>query len=134
MYPPWNTGVCALTLSMVRVQPLPPWRGADALDLAACLRAYSLAGGHGELALDAAIPDRHDRIEAMMAEGDTVWMRFNTGGTHSGGLAGIAPTGKQVGVNVAMIARFVDGRWVESWTFADELGFMLQLGQQDRLF
>ena len=98
------------------------------------LRAYSLAGGHGELALDAAIPDRHDRIEAMMAEGDMVWMRFNTGGTHSGGLAGIAPTGMQVGVNVAMIARFTDGRWVESWTFADELGFMLQLGQQDLLF
>ena len=28
---------------LVRVQPLPPWRGGDALDLAACLRAYSLA-------------------------------------------------------------------------------------------
>ena len=93
------------------------------------LRAYSLANGHGELALDAAIPDRHDRVEAIMAEGDMVWMRFNTGGTHSGGLAGIAATGKRVGVPVAMIARFEDGKWVESWTFADELGMLLQLGQ-----
>ncbi len=97
------------------------------------LRACSLAAGHGELALDAAIPDRRDRIEAMMAEGDTVWMRFNTGGTHTGPLAGIAPTGRTVGVPVAMIARFVDGRWVESWTFADELGFMLQLGRPELL-
>ena len=68
-----------------------------------------------------------------MAEGDTVWMRFNTGGTHTGTLAGIAPTGRTVGVPVAMIARFVDGRWVESWTFADELGFMLQLGRPELL-
>ena len=97
------------------------------------LREYSIAKGLGELALDAAIPDRHDRIEAMMAEGDTVWMRFNTGGTHSGSLAGIAPTGQRVGVPVAMIARFIDGKWRESWTFADELGFLLQLGQPNLL-
>jgi predicted ester cyclase len=95
------------------------------------LRAYSLAAGHGELALDSAIPDRHDRVEVMMAEGDTVWMRFNTGGTHGGSLACIPATGRKVGVPVTMIARFVDGRWVESWTFADELGLLLQLGQPD---
>ena len=68
-----------------------------------------------------------------MAEGDMVWMRFNTGGTHSGSLAGIAPTGRTVGVPVAMIARFEDGKWVESWTFADELGLLLQLGQPNLL-
>jgi predicted ester cyclase len=97
------------------------------------LREYSRAKGFGDLALDAAIPDRHDRIDAMIAEGDTVWMRFNTGGTHSGSLTGVAPTGKRVRVPVAMIARFVDGKWRESWTFADELGFLLQLGQPNLL-
>lgn len=98
------------------------------------LRAYSTAQGFAEFGLDAAIPDRHDRIEAMMAEGDMVWMRFNTGGTHSGNLAGIAPPGKRVGIPVAVIARFKDGQWVESWWFADELGFLLQLGQPNLLF
>lgn len=97
------------------------------------LREYSIAKGYGDLALDAAIPDRTDHIEAMMAEGDMVWMRFNTGGTHSGSLAGIAPTGRQLRVPVAMIARFADGKWVETWTFADEFGFMLQLGQPNLL-
>ncbi len=97
------------------------------------LREYSLAKGHGELALDAAVPDRHDRIEAMMAEGDMVWMRFNTGGTHSGSLAGLPATGKKIGVPVAMIARFEHGKWVESWAFADEFGFLLQLGQPNLL-
>lgn len=97
------------------------------------LREYSVSKGYGDLALDAAIPDRHDRVEAMIAEGDTVWMRFNTGGTLSGSLAGIAPTAARVGVPVAMIARFVDGKWRESWTFADEFGFLLQLGQSNLL-
>ncbi len=98
------------------------------------LRTYSMAQGHGDFAVDAAVPDRHDRVEALMAEGDMVWMRFNTGGTHGGNHAGIAATGKQVGIPVAMIAKFKDGQWVETWTFADELGFLLQVGQPNLLF
>jgi len=79
--------------------------------------------------LDAAIPDRHDKIEVLMAEGNEVWMRFSTGGTHSGNLCGIAPTGRRVGVHVACIMKFADGKVTESWTFADEFGMLLQLGQ-----
>ena len=45
----------------------------------------------------------------------------------------VAPTGKRVGVNVAMLARFDKGEWVESWTFADEMGFLLQVGQPNLL-
>jgi hypothetical protein len=29
--------------------------------------------------------------------------------------------------------RFTGGKWTESWTFADELGFMLQLSQPNLL-
>lgn len=83
--------------------------------------------------LDAAIPDRTDRIEVLMAEGDEVWMRFSTGGTHSGTLCGIAPTGRRVGVHVTSIMRFADGKMTESWTFADEFGLLLQLGAPDLL-
>ena len=36
--------------------------------------------------------------------------------------------GKRVGVPVVAIIRFSDGKWQESWTFADELGMLLQLG------
>ena len=63
-----------------------------------------------------------------MAEGDEVWMRFSTSGTHTGSLCGIPPTGKRVGVHVAAIMRFADGKVTESWTFADEFGLLLQLG------
>jgi len=96
------------------------------------LRDYCAARGI-PFDLDAAIPDRTDRIEVLMAEGDEVWMRFSTGGTHSGPLAGIAPTGKRVGVHVASLMRFAEGKIIESWTFADEFGLLLQLGVPDRL-
>ena len=91
------------------------------------LRDYSAARGLA-FDLDAAIPDRGDRIEVLMAEGDEVWMRFSTSGTHRGPLCGIPPTGKRIGVHVTSIMRFADGRITESWTFADEFGLLLQLG------
>lgn len=83
--------------------------------------------------LDAAIPDRTDRIEVLMAEGDEVWMRFSTSGTHRGSLCGIPPTGNRVGVHVTAILRFADGKVTESWTFADEFGLLLQIGAPNLL-
>jgi predicted ester cyclase len=99
------------------------------------LREYGRQHGLGAFPLDTAIPDRSDRIEVLMAEGDTVWMRFNTGGTNTGALYGIPPTGRRVGVSVASIMRFdANGLITESWTFADELGLLLQLGRPNLLF
>ena len=87
----------------------------------------------GGLALDAAFPDRRDRIEVVIAEGDQVWMRFNTSGTHRAELYGLPATGRRVGVPVVAIMRFTDGQWKESWTFADELGMLSQLGKPNLL-
>lgn len=97
------------------------------------LRDYGKARGLGAFDLDAGLSDRHDRIEVLMAEGDEVWMRFSTSGTHTGNLCGIAPTGRRVGVHVAALMKFADGRVTESWTFADEFALLLQLGQPDLL-
>jgi hypothetical protein len=97
------------------------------------LREYGRKNGLGEPALDKAVPDRRDRIEVLMAEGDEVWMRFTTSGTHQGSLYGVAPTGRRAGVSVVQILKFAGGKWQESWTFADELGFLLQLGRPDLL-
>ena len=96
------------------------------------LRGYCTAHGK-KFNLDAAIPDRGDRIEVLMAEGDEVWMRFNTSGTFTGDLCSLPPNGKRVGVDVAAIMRFADGKVTESWVFADEFGFLLQLGKPNLL-
>ena len=69
----------------------------------------------------------------MIAEGDQVWMRFNTGGTHMANLHGVPATGRTVGVHVVAIMRFSGGKCQESWTFADELGVLLQLGAPNLL-
>lgn len=98
------------------------------------LRAYSNSHGHGELALDTAFPDRGYGIDVQLAEGDQVWTRFNVGGKQRGPLCGIAPAGAHMGVNAVVINRFNKaGECVHSWTFADELGVLLQLGRPNLL-
>lgn len=97
------------------------------------LREHAKKLGLSEPALEQAFSDRGERIEVLMAEGDEVWMRFSTSGTHSGPLCGIAPTGKRVGVQVVQMFKFAGGKIRESWTFADELGLLLQLGRADLL-
>jgi predicted ester cyclase len=95
------------------------------------LRDYGNAKGVGKETITAALPDRRDRIDDVLAEGETVWMRFRVAGTHGGKLYGLAPTQKPVEVPEVGIMRFADGKWKEAWYFADELGLLLQLDAVD---
>jgi len=98
------------------------------------MRDYSRAQGHGELALDTAFPDRYYGLDVLLAEGNQAWVRFNVHGTHRAPLCGIEPTGARMGVNAVCILNFDDaGEIVNSWTFADELGVLLQLGRPNLL-
>lgn len=84
--------------------------------------------------LNAAFADRRYGVDVVMAEGNQAWVRFNVSGTHSGPFCGIAPTGARMGVNAVAILDFDDeGRITRSWTFADELGVLLQLGRPNLL-
>jgi len=76
----------------------------------------------------AGFPDLTLRVEAQVAEGDTVCTRWTAVGTNSGEFWGMAPTGKQGTVTGITIDRIADGRIVESWTNWDALGLMQQLG------
>jgi len=90
-------------------------RGADGL------RQYVAA-------LRTAFPDLHMTIDEQIAEGDTVVTRWTAHGTHLGPFQGIPPTGKRGSMTGIDIDRFVDGKTVECWTNADELGLLQQLG------
>jgi predicted ester cyclase len=98
------------------------------------LRDYGNAQHVGSETITTALPDRRDRIDGLLAESETVWMRFRVAGTHGGKLYGLAPTGNRVEVPEIGIMRFAGGKWKESWYFADELGLLLQLGAVDMLF
>lgn len=77
---------------------------------------------------EAAFPSYQLIAEDMIAEGDKVVVRGTMQGTHKGNLMGIPPTGKQVTMPVIVIYRIADGKIVEHWINADQLGLMQQLG------
>jgi len=73
-------------------------------------------------------PDWHETIEDIVAEGDTVWVRFTGTGTHRGEWRGLAPTGKKVTFHGVQIWRVVNGKVVEKASIIDLLDALKQLG------
>ena len=76
----------------------------------------------------AAFPNGAMTIEDMLAEGDRVVTRKTFRGTHTGDLMGIPSTGKQVTIELIDIVRLAHGKVIESWSAADNLGMLQQLG------
>ena len=84
------------------------------------------------------IPDWHETIEDIIAEGDKVWYRIKITGTHTGEYRGylpligkkvrVAPTGKKFTMMEVSIKRIVNGKIVESWGVYDNLDFYKQVG------
>jgi predicted ester cyclase len=97
------------------------------------LHDRGVAHGVGGETLRAALADREDRIDRLVAEGESLWMRFYVRGTHLGALYGLQATGKRVGVPGIEIARFAGDKIEDSWCIGDELGLLLQLGVPNRL-
>lgn len=67
-------------------------------------------------------------IEDLVADGDMVWTRNRARGVNTGSIMGNPPTGRALEVDVIDIGRFRDGKLVEHWGIADQLGLMLQIG------
>jgi predicted ester cyclase len=67
-------------------------------------------------------------VEDMAVNGDVVWTRNRGRGVNTGSVMGHAPTGRRVEVDVFDVVRLENGRVVEHWGVADQLGMMLQLG------
>ena len=75
-----------------------------------------------------AFPDSRFTIEDLIAEGDTVVVRYTARGIHQGNLMAIPATGKQASVTAIGIFRIADGIAVEEWVNMDDLGLLQQLG------
>lgn len=83
---------------------------------------------HAQDATRVAFPDCRWVIEAMVAEGDIVVVRWTASGTHEGELLGIPPTGHRVAIDGVTIFRIVDGLVREWWRVADDLSMLQHLG------
>ncbi len=78
-----------------------------------------------------AFDDAHFVIHQLIAEGDTVAVRFTFHGVHSGDFDGIEPTGRRVSRASAALFTIRDGKVAESHVFADGAGFHAQLTSPD---
>lgn len=67
-------------------------------------------------------------VDSQIAEGDIVATRWTGRGTHTGEIAGIAPTGKEITVSGLTYSRLEGGQIVEEWTNWDALGMLVQIG------
>lgn len=67
-------------------------------------------------------------VDDQFAQGDKVATRWTGRGKHTGEVAGIAPTGKDVTVSGLTFSRLEGGQIVEEWTTWDTLGMLVQLG------
>ena len=94
---------------------------------------YQPGGPEGEKRLitgaHTSFPDiRFTVDDLMVAEGDSVIVRWTAQGTHGGRFRGIAPTGAQVSWSGISIYRLAGGRLIAGWSRSDQLGLLQQLG------
>ena len=76
----------------------------------------------------AATPDGYHILEDMIGEEDSIVTRLTGYGTQTGELFGIPPSGKEIRATSIAIYRVANGKIVEHWGEADNLGVMQQLG------
>jgi C-1 hydroxylase len=93
---------------------------------------FKLQGAEGykqfENAFFRGFPDWIETIEDIIAEGDKVWVRFISTGTHKGEWLGLTPTGKKMTLKAVQIWRIVDGKVVAKDSIGDLLDVFKQLG------
>jgi steroid delta-isomerase-like uncharacterized protein len=78
-----------------------------------------------------AFPDYSGTTDAMVAEGDTVAVRYTVSGTHTDEYRDVEPTGHTVQWSGMAMYRIEDGRIAEIWIEEDRLGLLEQLEAVD---
>lgn len=74
--------------------------------------------------LRAAFPDLEYTIDFEVAEGNKVMQRLTGRGTMTGEFMGYPPTGKRAVWTESHIVRFANGKVVEHWGNADQVGML----------
>jgi predicted ester cyclase len=75
-----------------------------------------------------ALPDLNAQEQDIVAQGDTVAVRFVVEATHEGDLLGIAPTGRRLRWDAVDVYRLMDGKISEEWAADDMTAVLHQVG------
>ncbi len=76
----------------------------------------------------AGFPDLHSTVQDIISEGNKVVLRWTIEGTHTGEFLGVAPSNKEITLNIIEIFRVENGQLIEAWDQWDRLGLMQQIG------
>jgi len=76
----------------------------------------------------AALPDLTATEKDIVAEGDTVAVRYVVEATHQGNLLGIPATGRRVRWEAVDVYRVSNGKIAEEWAADDMLAILVALG------
>ena len=79
-------------------------------------------------AMRSAFPGLQTTIDELVAEGDTVVVRYTWRGKNTGELRGLPPTGREVSARGFTLCRVRHGQIAEEWDLDDRLSAMQQLG------
>jgi steroid delta-isomerase-like uncharacterized protein len=74
------------------------------------------------------IPDCQIEFHETIGDSNTVIIRWTARGTHSGDLAGIPASGKQMILPGLTLWRFQDGKFIECWNVFNQLILLQQIG------
>lgn len=92
------------------------------------LGEYGRANNFGDQGFAQAFSDRRDKVDQLLAESNSVWMRFRLHGTNVRTLYGVPATNGLVQVAEVGIMGFENGEWATGRYYLDELGLLIQLG------
>ncbi len=85
-------------------------------------------GSHGR-----SMSEREDMIGTVMSEGNQAMFAFRLTAANSGPLYGIPASGNALHDWELGFAEFEDDKWTNAWYMADELGFLLIIGNEEAL-
>ena len=85
-------------------------------------------GSHGR-----SMSGREDMIGTVLAEGDQAMFAFRLTAVNSGPLYGIPPSGNKLHDWELGFAEFEGDKWTNAWYMADELAFLLTIGNDEAL-
>lgn len=85
-------------------------------------------GAHGQ-----SMSGRQDMVGTVVSDGNQAMMSFRLTALNSGPLYGIPASGNELHDWELGFAEFDGDEWVHAWWMADELGFLLTIGNQEAL-
>ena len=88
----------------------------------------NVEGAHGQ-----SMSERQDMVGTVISEGNLAMMSFRLTSVNSGPLYGIPASGNKLHDWELGFARFDGDKWVDAWWMADELGFLLTIGNEEAL-